>query len=274
MSQRQTVAAIACCGGIAAAASGATAGAGVWRAPPTRNLLAGAPRLIYERPFGRSAQGRKLVVSPFGQPRVRRKVLVIGCIHGTECAGVDIARAILEIGCPPTHADVWVVPDLNPDGRRARTRVNARGVDLNRNFAGGWRRIGAPGDPQYAGPHPFSEPETRAARRLIRRLHPAITIWYHQGQGPLVRASGASVTAARAYARRSRLPFRVLPWLAGTAPHWQNVAFPGTSSFVVELPDGPLSSRQAARHAGAVLALARNRGAKTLEMGGSAWGRR
>jgi murein peptide amidase A len=226
------------------------------------------------RPFGHSATGRPLVVSAFGTPRVRGKLLVVGCIHGTECAGVPIVRRVLTLGCPPTNADVWAVPDLNPDGRRLGTRGNARGVDLNRNFAGGWRPIGARGDPQYAGPRPFSEPESRAARRLIRLVRPSVTIWYHQGQGPLVRAWGASVPSARHYARLARLPFRRMPWLAGTAPHWQNVAFPGSSSFVVELPDGRLNRRQVDQHAKAVMALARDRGRNAHEMRGSFQGGR
>jgi hypothetical protein len=52
------------------------------------------------------------------------------------------------------------------------------------------------------------------------------------------------------------LPFRLIPWPDGTAPHWQNTAFRGTVSFVVELAPGRLSPRDAARHARAVLALA------------------
>jgi hypothetical protein len=47
-----------------------------------------------------------------------------------------------------------------------------------------------------------------------------------------------------------------MPWPAGTAPHWQNTAFPGTSSFVVELPPGPLSPAAARRHAHAIHVLA------------------
>jgi murein peptide amidase A len=224
------------------------------------------------QPFGRSVEGRELVV--FGTRSAGRGVLVVGCIHGTECAGVAIARRLATQGCPPCHADVWTVPDLNPDGHRRGTRGNARGVDLNRNFAGGWQPIGARGDPQYAGPRSFSEPESRAARRLVRRIRPAVTVWYHQGQGPLVRAWGPSVPSARLYAKRARLPFRRMPWLAGTAPHWQNVAFPGTSSFVVELPDGRLTRIQAGRHARAVAALARDRDRNAREVRGSLQGGR
>jgi protein MpaA len=249
MSPRRELAAVVGCIAVAGAAGGAQAAYGSLNGNSWPFTITG-PRLDYERPFGRSAEGRELVVSASGEQRVRHKVLVVGCIHGTECAGTPIADAVLRTGtgCPPAGADVWSVPDLNPDGHRLGTRVNARGVDLNRNFAGGWRRIGARGDPQYSGPRPFSEPETRAARRLIRLVRPSVTIWYHQGQGPLVRAWGQSVPAARLYARRAGLPFRAQPWMAGTAPHWQNLAFPGTSSFVVELPDGKLSAHD--RHRG------------------------
>jgi hypothetical protein len=85
-----------------------------------------------------------------------------------------------------------------------------------------------------------------------------------------VRAWGTSVAAAERYARASGLAFRRMPWLAGTAPQWQNRAFPGTSSFVVELPDGRLSAGRARRHAAAVTALAGDRSARPPELPGSA----
>jgi protein MpaA len=142
------------------------------------------------------------------------------------------------------------VPDLNPDGFEHGSRLNGRGVDLNRNFAAGWR-AGALG-PEYPGHAPFSEPETRAARGLIARIRPTVTIWFHQPLA-LVRAWGASVPAARRYAGAVGLPFRKMRWLAGTAPNWQNHRFPGTSSFVVELPPGALSAADSARYARDVL---------------------
>ncbi|MDX6512300.1 MAG: murein peptide amidase, partial [Gaiellaceae bacterium] len=133
------------------------------------------------------------------------------------------------------------------------TRLNARGVDLNRNFPSGRSGGGRPGDPEYPGTRPFSEPETRLAAALIARLRPDVTIWYHQPLS-LVRAWGRSVHEARRYARLAGLPFRRMPWLAGTAPNWQNHRTAG-ASFVVELPPGPLAPGVAARHAGAVLRL-------------------
>src|SRR5207247_7671146 len=118
-------------------------------------------------------------------------ILVVGCIHGNECAGRAVVRLLARMP-EPLDRDLWLVDDLNPDGLAAGTRQNARGVDLNRNFPSEWRPIGRRGDPQYAGPRPLSEPETRFARAVIRRYRPDISIWFHQPQD-VVRAWGPSL---------------------------------------------------------------------------------
>jgi hypothetical protein len=219
-----------------------------------------------ERRIGRSARGRSIEVARFGGSNARRKVLVVGCIHGTECAGIKVAR-MAPSGCPLPYADLRLVENLNPDGYRRGSRLNARGVDLNRNFASGWRAIGSRGDPQHSGPHPFSEPETRAARRLIEGYRPDVTIWFHQQAEPLVRAWGRSIPTARRYARFAGLPFRPMPWMAGTAPNWQNHRFPGTASFVVELPPGRLSLRDATRHGSAIERIGGYLGENSFNLG-------
>ncbi len=90
--------------------------------------------------------------------------------------------------------------------------------------------------------------------RLIRGIRPRITLWFHQPEN-LVRAWGGSIPEARRYARLAGLRFAALPWPRGTAPNWQNHAFPGAASFVVELPPGRLASATAARLARAALRL-------------------
>ena len=60
------------------------------------------------------------------------RVLVVGCIHGNEGAGIAVARALER---RHTGADLWIVPDLNPDGHARSTRQNGRGVDLNANWS-------------------------------------------------------------------------------------------------------------------------------------------
>jgi protein MpaA len=142
--------------------------------------LASAPmssRLGSERlQLGRSQQGRPIVAWRAGDPHGRR-VLVVGCIHGIECAGIAIARTLEQTRA---HLDLWIVPNLNPDGYAAGTRQNGRGVDLNANSSSQWNGGGRAWDTYYPGPHPFSERETRIARNLILRIRPRVTIWYHQ----------------------------------------------------------------------------------------------
>ena len=78
----------------------------------------------------------------------RRRVLVIGGIHGNEPVTPPAVRGLLEAQIAP-DVEVWLVPSANPDGSAAGMRCNANGVDLNRNFSWGWRR----GD---GGPAPLS----------------------------------------------------------------------------------------------------------------------
>ena len=139
---------------------------------------------------------------------------------------------------------------------RRGTRQNARGVDLNRNFGRRWAGGGRAFDTYFPGRRAFSEPESRAVRRLVQRIRPAVTVWYHQHMRLVNLSSGADPRVVRGYARRVGLPARPLPNYHGTATSWQNHTFPGTSSFVVELPAGPLRAASARRHAQAVLAAA------------------
>jgi hypothetical protein len=71
----------------------------------------------------------------------------------------------------------------------------------------------------------------------------------------MVRAWGPSVEPARRYARRAGARFRRLRWLSGTASNWQNHAFAGSASFVVEFAAGALPPAVARRHARAVRAM-------------------
>ena len=196
---------------------------------------------------GRSVDGRRIVAWEVGDPSAARKVLVVGCIHGNECAGLAVVERLRRLG-PVRGADLWLVPDANPDGRAAGTRKNAHGVDLNRNFPYRWRRLRGIYD---SGPRPGSEPETRAAMRLIARLRPAVTIWFHQHLNMVVLTSG-NLGLQRRFARLAGLRTGYLPRYPGTATGWSNATFPGTTSFVVELPPGRLSQPAVARLARAV----------------------
>jgi protein MpaA len=170
-------------------------------------------------------------------------VLVVGCIHGNENAGIAVADRLRTIAMTP-ELDLWVIPSANPDGVAQRTRGNGRGVDLNRNFPWHWRPIGPVGNPEYSGTGPSSEPETRLLVETINRLEPDVTIWFHQPFG-IVDESGGNIAVERRFARLSGMALRRLPRYAGGVTNWQNANFLGTTAFVVELPPGPLTAPRA-----------------------------
>jgi protein MpaA len=188
-------------------------------------LLASPPEQL-----GRSYDGRPIQVVhvPGDGPRI----LVVGCIHGNECEGIEVTRLLAR---SRGRADLWLVHQLNPDGFARRSRFNARRADLNRDF------------------HAARQRETRIARKLILRLRPDITIWFHQPQA-VIRAWGRSRAVARRYARLAGQPYRSWEWPPGSASRWQNGI--GQVSFVVELGPGELGNAVARRHADAVLRLA------------------
>ena len=191
-------------------------------------LLLGAPP--EREQLGRSWEGR-----PIEAVHIRGegpRILVVGCIHGDECEGIEVTRILARTR---PDFDLWLLHQLNPDGFARRSRGNARGVDLNRDFLAATQR------------------ETRIARKLILRLKPDVTIWFHQPQA-VVRAWGRSRGMARRYARLAGVPYRALEWPPGTASRWQNGI--GQISFVVELGSGELHDAAAHRYAEAVLRLA------------------
>jgi murein peptide amidase A len=207
--------------------------------------------------LGHSLQGRPIRAFEVGDPRSPRRVLVVGCIHGNEPAGVAIADALAR-GRPVAGADLWIVPDLNPDGVAADTRQNADRVDLNRNFPWQWRPLGPPGTTFYAGGRALSEPESRIIERLVLRVRPQVSIWFHQHLD-VVDESGGNVRLERRFASLVRMPLRHLTRYPGSATGWENHTLPGTTSFVVELPAGHVSNERLGVFTRAIRSLAASR---------------
>jgi protein MpaA len=222
--------------------------------PPDAIESGGAASARKRVVFGHSTKDRRLRAVRLGSSSAATTVLVVGCIHGNECAGKAVIRALKRMD---VRADlkIWTVKDLNPDGSAEGTRQNARGVDLNRNFGRKWKKIGKPWDTYHSGEKPFSEPETRAARRLILRRRPDVTIWYHQHMALVARSNRRDVQAR--YAKLVGLPLVRLKPLPGTATRWQNHRLEGSTAFVVELKAGPMSHKAAKRHARAVIKVGR-----------------
>jgi murein peptide amidase A len=214
-------------------------------------MLPGVARADERQAIGHSVEGRPIVLFRDGAPEPALRMLVVGDIHGNEPAGMRIARRLIS-GPAPARTELLVVPTVNPDGLAAGTRGNAHGVDLNRNFLFDWRPLGGG---EYSGSGPLSEPESRAAHRLILREKPDVTIWFHQPFGLVDRPNG-SPFAARRFAQLIGLPLvRLRGPYPGSASRWQNQIFPRSTAFVAELP-GRVSDALVRRGVSAVRQLA------------------
>ncbi len=148
----------------------------------------GFPILMRKIPAARNGKNAK--------PPVR--ILLLGGIHGDELTASAIVFKWLQwMPTPAAQEFQWtVVPVVNPDGLLAPKpkRVNANGVDLNRNFpTPGWQKD-APSywaketgsDPRrFPGTAPLSEPESRWVNEEMQRFQPQVIISVHAPFGVL-----------------------------------------------------------------------------------------
>lgn len=134
-----------------------------------------------------------------GDPRLR--VLVLGGIHGDEMSsGSLVFHWIALAQTPPADMPLPIhwrfIPVLNPDGlfSRPSRRVNAHGVDLNRNFpTPNWARDAkvywetrTHRDPRrWPGNTPLSEPESRFLLEQMERFKPNLIVSVHAPYGVL-----------------------------------------------------------------------------------------
>lgn len=191
------------------------------------------------RAIGKSVQERPLVAHRYGTPG-GKVVVAIGSIHGHEKSGIRIARELGRQAVPAGY-ELWVFDTVNPDGNKANTRQNARGVDLNRNFPALWKKQECPS--RYcSGKRPATEPETLALMELFTQIQPQLVVFYHSEGEVLVLPSNGVATprAVRAYGRISDLPigdvFCGSGGCTGNATQWLSAKIPSSTSFVVELP--------------------------------------
>jgi len=130
--------------------------------------------------IGKSHQGRDIVGYYRGHPNAKRVLLILGQMHGDEPAGRKTALHAIKRVKPKAGTGLWIVPSMNPDGAARRTRTNARGVDLNRNWpTSGWIK-GKKGTRTYGGAKKASERETRAMMAFLKKYKPDYITSLHQ----------------------------------------------------------------------------------------------
>lgn len=176
--------------------------------------------------LGRSVQGREIeaFVRPATEPR--RRVVVIGGIHGNEPVTPPAVRGLFEAEIAD-DLELWLVPTANPDGSAAGSRCNANAVDLNRNFPWEWR-------PDDGGPSALSEPETQALAALVTAVEPDLVIWVHQPLGYVSAIGATDDVLEAAWGLASGLPARPDVMQHGGGESW--TAFvAGYPSMLIEI---------------------------------------
>lgn len=146
---------------------------------------------------GRSVQGRTIYQRDVVAEQPRARVLVVGGMHGDELSSTAVALHWIERALEiPADVHWRFIPALNPDGlmMRPAKRVNARGVDLNRNFpTPNWARDASHywekrtrRDPRrWPGPQPLSEPESKFFHDEMERFQPDLIVSIHAPYGVL-----------------------------------------------------------------------------------------
>ncbi|MCB0350902.1 MAG: DUF2817 domain-containing protein [Bdellovibrionales bacterium] len=141
----------------------------------------GAPILHYEKEGTDKSKGKR--------------ILAMSLIHGDEIPSGSVTRAWMARLQTIDPRNTWrVLPIVNPDGVTSRTRHNAQGVDLNRNFPSqDWSEKATPywvnktrRDPRrFPGDSPASESETRCLVKHIDEFKPDFIISIHTPLGVL-----------------------------------------------------------------------------------------
>ncbi len=144
---------------------------------------------------GRSVRGFPIGVrefSPLSEHSAIGKVLLIGGIHGDEYSSVSVVFKWLNQLSNSYNGNFhWrISPLMNPDGllRRKSVRVNAHGVDLNRNFptpnwlltaTNYWFTRAHQNPRRFPGPNPASEPESQWLIKEIKEFQPDVIVSVH-----------------------------------------------------------------------------------------------
>lgn len=151
-------------------------------------LSASAERFV----FGQSEMGRNLECVRIGDGE--KRMLVTFALHGFEDHSFRDGAYLVEIAenliahyeaNPDRLGDytLYVAPCVNPDGvaegqsKDGFGRLNANGLDINRDFPEGWKRMTTP---RYrTGDAPFATVEARAVQSLADQIQPHAAVDVH-----------------------------------------------------------------------------------------------
>jgi len=159
--------------------------------------------IITTQSIGTTWEGREIILATISlnveTADAKPALLYTGTVHAREWIGNELAVEFIDfilknyqsnprIASAITKNTLYIVPCLNPDGfeysrthfsfwrkNRRKNKNGTYGVDLNRNFSVGYKKVTDTSSNVYSGPEPFSEPETRAMKEFVDS-HENITI--------------------------------------------------------------------------------------------------
>ena len=180
--------------------------------PPPRPVVRAARYSI----VGTSVHRKPIMCLALGQgPDV---TFVLATIHGDEPAGTPLVRRLAtHLRQHPEILDgrkVVLLRLANPDGLVHRSRYNAHGVDLNRNFDAANRK-----NSRQFGLTALSEPESRAIRQIILDYRPDRIVSIHQrapNRPGCIDYDGPAVELAKHMAQYCELPVTRLGSMPGS----------------------------------------------------------
>jgi murein peptide amidase A len=154
---------------------------------------------LLHRTEGYSSQGSPILFKEYPPMPKRRplgRILLIGGIHGDEYSSVSIVFKWMKT-LDEYHSGLFhwrILPLLNPDGllRKKSQRMNANGVDLNRNFPmqdwdnttrDYWENVTSRNPRRFPGISALSESETQLLVEEINQFAPDVIVAVHAPHG-------------------------------------------------------------------------------------------
>ena len=159
-----------------------------------------------ELPSGLSVKGEKIKAykSNLDAPKY---TYILGAVHGDEVEGAHLAQELFswlkvteEVNLP-----MVIVPVVNVDGFKMKSRVNGNGVDLNRNLPSAQWTPEAREEKYNPGTAPLSEPENQFLVSLFEKYPPRFIISFHSWY-PVINYNGACKEVAEFLASFNKYP--------------------------------------------------------------------
>ncbi len=140
---------------------------------------------------GQSLEGREIALHS-NQEQAKKYVYLIAGVHGDEVEGIYVLEQLftwLKTQKNLPKVPLMLIPIANPDGYHHHMRLNANGVDLNRNLpTQDWTAEVA--KPKYnPGPKALSEKENQFLVQTFKKHPPSLILSFHSWK-PILNVNG------------------------------------------------------------------------------------